>query len=255
MIDLSSPDVWLSLLTLSSLEIVLGVDNIIFISILAGRLPEAMREKARKVGLFGAFATRMVLLGAISFLVHLKEPFFHLFGVGFSGQAIILLIGGLFLMFKATREIHHKLEGELGAEHVVKAAAVSFGSVIVQIMLMDMVFSIDSVITAVGMTDHLGVMVAANVVALVVMLFSVHALGSFVERHPTVKILALSFLLMIGLVLVAEGVGFHIPKGYVYFAMGFSVTVEFINISVAKRARPVALHEPKMSEMGNGKNA
>ena len=248
--DLTSVDTWLSLLTLSSLEIVLGVDNIIFISILAGRLPEARREAARKWGLFGAFATRLVLLGAISWIVQLKEPFVHVWGYGLSGQALILLLGGLFLMFKATREIHHKLEGDADAAQAAAGKA-TFRAVIGQIMLMDMVFSIDSVITAVGMTPHLEIMVAANVIALIVMLLAVESIGGFVERHPTVKILALSFLLMIGLLLVAEGGGFHIPKGYIYFAMGFSVLVEMINIRVSKKSKPIPLRSPEVGDMKN----
>lgn len=247
-IDFASADTWLSLLTLSSLEVVLGVDNIIFISILAGRLPESQRERARKWGLFGAFATRLLLLASLSWLIQLKEPFVHVWGRGLSGQALILLVGGLFLIFKATREIHHKLEGEEGGGHADDKGKAKLGSVVFQIMLMDMVFSLDSVITAVGMSSHLPIMIAANVIALIVMLLAVESIGGFVERHPTVKVLALSFLLMIGLVLVAEGVGFHIPKGYIYFAMGFSVGVEMINIAVAKRSKPVKLHSPQLSD-------
>jgi predicted tellurium resistance membrane protein TerC len=248
--DFSSPDVWLSLLTLSALEIVLGVDNIIFISILAGKLPAEQRNRARKLGLGGAFVTRLLLLGAISWIVRLDQPLFTVLGIDFSGKSLILLGGGLFLLFKATREIHHKLEGsDAEGSPAVSAAGSTLGAVVVQMMLLDIVFSIDSIITAVGMTSYLPVMVAANVVALLVMLVSVHAIGAFVERHPTVKVLALSFLMMIGLVLVADGLGFHIPKGYVYFAMGFSVVVEALNIQVAKRSKPVKLHTPTVDQM------
>lgn len=251
--DFTSPDIWLSLLTLTALEVVLGIDNIIFISILAGRLPPEDRKKARNLGLVGALVSRLVLLSGIAWIVKLDTPLFEVFGQGFSGKALILLTGGLFLLYKATREIHHKLEGDdvesssLGA----KAATATMRSVITQIMVLDMVFSIDSVITAVGMTSYLSVMVAANVIALIVMVLSIQGIGEFVERHPTVKVLALSFLLMIGLVLVAEGVGFHIPKGYVYFAMSFSVMVEVINIRVAKKSRPVHLNMPRLGKGSN----
>jgi predicted tellurium resistance membrane protein TerC len=249
-LDFASPDLWISLLTLSALEIVLGVDNIIFISILAGKLPPEERAKARRLGLTGAFVSRLVLLSAISWIVRLTEPLFELFGRPFSGKALILLVGGLFLLYKATKEIHHKLEGDADEARAPGAKpAESLSSVVFQITLLDIVFSIDSVITAVGLTTHLPVMIAANVIALVVMLLSVQGIGAFVERHPTVKVLALSFLLMIGLVLVAEGGGIHIPKGYVYFAMGFSVMVEAINIRIAKKSRPVALNTPHVKDM------
>ncbi len=246
--DFSSPEIWLSLLTLSALEIVLGIDNIIFISILAGKLPQRQRALARRLGLMGAFATRLLFLSLIAWIVKLNEPLFEIAGRAFSGKSLILLMGGLFLLFKATCEIHHKLEGPEAQDGKV-GAAMSFGSVIAQIILLDTVFSIDSVITAVGMTPYLSVMVAANVIALLVMLVSVNGIGAFVEKHPSVKVLALSFLLMIGFVLMADGLGFHIPKGYVYFAMGFSVMVEAINIQIAKKSRPVALHTPKIKQM------
>jgi len=249
MVDLTNPEVWISFLTLASLEIVLGVDNIIFIAILAGRLPIELREKARKLGLAGAFVSRLILLATISWIAHLKEPLFHVMGKGFSGKSLILLGGGLFLLYKATKEIHHKLEiantEEEEAGGIAKAAA-SFGGVIAQIMLLDMVFSIDSVITAVGMTDDIEVMVAANVVALIVMLVVGRNVSGFVEKHPSVKVLALSFLLMIGLVLVAEGFGAHIPKGYIYGAMGFSVFVELINLRTNRRKKAVKLNEPQL---------
>lgn len=239
---LSSPEVWLSLLMLSAMEIVLGVDNLIFISILAGRLPENQRAKARKMGLLGAFVTRLGLLGVISWIAGLTAPLFSVAGREFSGKALILFIGGLFLLYKATTEIHHKLEGE--EEHVSAAKrAATFAAVIAQIMLLDLVFSLDSVITAVGMSDHIPVMIAANVIALCVMLGIGGPLHRFIEAHPTVKMLALSFLLMIGLVLMGDGLGFHIPKGYVYFAMGFSVMVELINLKIRSKGAPVKLKE------------
>jgi len=239
---LSSPEVWLSFATLALLEIVLGVDNIIFIAILSGRLPENQRERARKLGLLGAFVSRLGLLATLSWIVKLDKPLFEVAGTGFSGKALILLAGGLFLIYKATKEIHHKLESadEVAA---VAHAGVTFGSVIFQIVILDMVFSIDSVITAVGMTDYISVMVAANVVALIVMLAVGKSISEFVERHPSVKVLALSFLLMIGLVLVAEGFGAHIGKGYIYGAMGFSVFVEMINIRTTRKTHIVRLNQ------------
>ncbi len=237
----SSPDVWIALATLTALEVVLGVDNLIFIAILSGRLPEAERDTARRLGLAGAFVTRLGLLATISWIVALKEPLFHIAGQGFSGKSLILIAGGLFLLYKATKEIHHKLES--ASETGVQEAGATFAATIVQIMLLDLVFSIDSVITAVGMTDLLSVMVAANVIALGVMLAVGGKISEFVERHPSVKVLALSFLLMIGLVLVAEGFGAHIPKGYVYFAMGFSVMVELVNIRTTRKPHPVSLRD------------
>ena len=239
---LSSPEVWLSLATLTALELVLGVDNIIFIAILSGRLPAAQRERARKLGLAGAFVSRLGLLATISLIVKLDRPLFEVAGHGFSGKALILLGGGLFLLYKATKEIHHKLE-VADAEGVTAKVGTTLVAVIAQIIVLDMVFSIDSVITAVGMTEFVSVMVAANVVALVVMLVLGKAISSFVERHPSIKVLALSFLLMIGLVLVAEGFGAHIPKGYIYGAMGFSVFVELINIRTTRKTRPVELNQ------------
>lgn len=242
---LTSADAWLSLATLAALEVVLGVDNLIFIAILAERLPENQRDKARKVGLGGAFATRMVLLSMISWIVHLTTPLFTVFDRAFTGKALILLGGGVFLLFKATKEIHHKLEADAETDSV-KSKAATFGGVIAQIMLLDMVFSLDSVITAVGMTDYIEVMVAANVIALAMMLAVGGRLNAFVSKHPSVKVLALSFLMMIGLVLVAEGMGFHIPKGYVYVPMAFSVFVELINIRTNRKAKKVQLNEPKL---------
>jgi predicted tellurium resistance membrane protein TerC len=230
-----TPEVLLSLLTLTALEVVLGIDNIIFISILASKLPVSERDKARKFGLMGALVSRLMLLSVIAYIVKLTAPLFSVAGLDFSGKSLILLIGGLFLIYKATREIHEKLEGD--PEHLTKPSqAVSrLGGVVLQIMLIDIVFSLDSVITAVGMTPFLSVMVLANIIALAVMLLASKWIADFVQRHPTIKVLALSFLLMIGLVLVADGLSFHIPKGYVYFAMGFSIFVETINIRSARR--------------------
>lgn len=234
---LSAPETYLSLLTLSAMEIVLGIDNIIFISILCGRLPDETREKARKLGLFGAFGTRLLLLATISWMVGLVEPLFQLGSFPVSGKAIILFGGGLFLMYKATKEIHEKVEGAGHDSHgeMLDKPASSFKSVILQIMLLDIVFSLDSVITAVGMSQHISIMIAANVVALIVMVFTAKSVGDFVQRHPTVKMLALSFLFLIGTVLVADAAGFHVPKGYIYFAMGFSVAVEFLNLWTKKK--------------------
>ncbi|MFV8751501.1 TerC family protein [Nannocystaceae bacterium ST9] len=245
---LTSPEVWLSLATLTALEIVLGIDNIIFIAILAGRLPEAQRDRARKLGLAGAFVTRMGLLGTISWIVGLERPLIEVSGVSLSGKALILLAGGLFLIYKATKEIHHKLESATEEPSASDAAKATFAGVIAQIMVLDLVFSIDSVITAVGMTPHISVMVAANVIALIGMLLLGGSISAFVERHPSVKVLALSFLLMIGLVLVSEAFGFEIPKGYIYGAMGFSVFVELINIRTTRKTKIVALNQAHMPE-------
>ncbi|HWO26407.1 MAG TPA: TerC family protein [Kofleriaceae bacterium] len=248
---LSSPEVWLSFATLAALEVVLGVDNIIFIAILAGRLPAHQRERARRVGLAGAFVSRLGLLAMISWIVRLDQPLLHVAGEGFSGKELILLAGGLFLLYKATKEIHHKLEAanDAAGGAAIQAAA-TFGGVIFQIVLLDMVFSIDSVITAVGMTPHVWIMVAANVVALAVMLLVGRHISEFVERHPSVKVLALSFLLMIGLVLISESFGVHVPKGYIYGAMGFSVFVELVNIRTTRRTRAVHLNRtPTVAEI------
>ena len=251
---LSSPEAWLSLATLAALEIVLGVDNIIFIAILSGRLPVEQRERARRLGLAGAFVSRLGLLAALSWIVKLEEPLFHIAGTGFSGKALILLGGGLFLLYKATTEIHHKLEAAgQPARGTAATVAATFRGVIFQIVLLDMVFSIDSVITAVGMTPYIWIMVAANVIALLVMLLVGRRISEFVERHPSVKVLALSFLLMIGLVLISEGFGVHVPKGYIYGAMGFSVFVELVNIRTTRRAAAVHLHgTPSVREIPPG---
>ena len=240
---ITDPDIWIALVTLTSLEIVLGIDNIVFISILSGKLPEEQQARARTLGLALAMVMRILLLFAISWVIGLTEPLFEIIGSEISGRDIILILGGLFLLGKATFEIHEKLEGEEPG-HGGQVAAVSFAAVITQIILLDAVFSLDSVITAVGMADEIGVMVAAVVIAVGVMLISAKALSEFVNRHPTVKMLALSFLLLIGMSLVAEGWELHIPKGYIYFAMGFSVFVEAINLRVRSRktiASPVEL--------------
>ena len=237
---LGDPSAWIALLTLTVLEIVLGIDNIIFISILSGKLPSAEQPRARTVGLMLAMVTRILLLFSIAWIVRLTTPLFSVLGQGFSGRDLILGLGGLFLIYKATREIHDKLEGE--GEGTTGKAAASFGGVIVQIMLLDIVFSLDSVITAVGMAEELMVMVIAVVIAVGIMLVAAGPISAFVERHPTVKMLALSFLLLIGTSLVAEGLAFHIPKGYIYFAMGFSVFVEALNLRRrSQQAKPVEL--------------
>ncbi|HEY0505371.1 MAG TPA: TerC family protein [Lysobacter sp.] len=244
---LLNPEVWIALATLTALELVLGIDNIIFISILAGKLPPRYRDRARRLGITLAAVTRLALLLAIAWIVGLTAPVFSVFGHAFSWRDLILIGGGLFLIAKATHEIHQKLEGP--SETVVPGAAIgaTFTSVIVQIMLLDIVFSLDSIITAVGMVDERWVMVTAILISIVFMLMFARTIGEFVERHPTVKVLALSFLIMIGLVLIADGFGQHIPKGYVYTAMAFSVFVEMINLWIRKReadkVAPVKLHE------------
>jgi len=233
---LSDPNAWLGLLTLTSLEIVLGVDNIIFISILAGTLPPPLQPRARRLGLLGAFFTRILLLLSIAWIVKLTSPLFSLFGHGISGRDLILLFGGLFLIAKATYEIHNKLEGAEHTDAQSGRAARSLVAVVAQIMVVDIVFSLDSVITAVGMVDDVSLMIAANVIALALMLVSAGTIGAFVDRHPTVKMLALSFLVLIGTNLVAEGFGVHVPKAYTYFAMGFSVAVEMLNLRLRKKS-------------------
>jgi predicted tellurium resistance membrane protein TerC len=240
---LTQPESWIALLTLTVLEIVLGIDNVIFISILAGKLPTEQQAKARRVGLALAMFLRIGLLASLAWMVKLTSPLFTVFGQEISGRDLILLIGGLFLLFKATREIHERLEGEEG--HASARVAASFTSVIIQILLLDIVFSLDSVITAVGMANQLAVMITAVIVAVLVMMLAAGPISDFVSRHPTVKMLALSFLLLIGMSLVAEGLDFHIPKGYVYFAMGFSVLVEMLNLRMRKKVvKPVDLRDP-----------
>ncbi len=238
---LTAPETWIALLTLTVLEIVLGIDNIIFISILAGKLPAGEQPRARTVGLTLAMVTRILLLLSLTGIMRLTRPLFSPFGHPFSGRDLLLLLGGLFLLWKSTREIHDKLEGEEGRQNV-KAGA-TFGGVIVQIALLDIVFSLDSVITAVGMVRQVGVMIAAIVLAVLVMLVAAGPISDFVHRHPTLKMLALSFLLLIGVTLIADGLGQHIPKGYVYFAMGFSVFVESLNLRLLRKAPPVHLKE------------
>ena len=237
----SDPQVWIALATLTFLEIVLGVDNVIFISILSGKLPEHQQKRARRLGLLAAMVTRVLLLFSLAWISKLTAPLFTFVGNEISGRDLILILGGLFLLAKSTYEIHDKLEGEEG--HASKKVAASFASVIAQIMVLDIVFSLDSVITAVGMARDLWVMVAAVMIAVGIMMASAEPISEFVHRHPTVKMLALSFLLLIGLSLIAEGFEHHIPKGYIYFAMGFSVFVEMINLRLRKKSQPVHLHE------------
>jgi predicted tellurium resistance membrane protein TerC len=248
---IASPEGWIALVTLTVLEIVLGVDNIIFISILSGKLPQAQREKARRLGLLLAMLMRIALLFSIAWVTRLRQPLFALFDHGVSGRDLVLILGGLFLLAKSTHEIHNNLEGE--GEHGSARAVSSMASVITQIMLLDIVFSLDSVITAIGMAEHLSVMVIAVIAAVAVMMVAARPIGEFVERHPTVKMLALSFLLLIGLSLILDGAGQHVSKGYIYFAMGFSVFVEMINLRVRKRAEPVHLRRRfTEAETGSG---
>ena len=239
---LATADNLIALLTLTALEVVLGVDNVIFISILAGKLPEADQARARRVGLLAAMVMRILLLFSLAWIVRLTAPLFTVVGRPISGRDLILLGGGLFLLAKATVEIHEKLEGVEGGRSAKVAPA--FPAVILQIMLLDIVFSLDSVITAVGMAESIAVMVVAVVLAVGIMMLSAGSVSAFVQRHPTVKVLALSFLLLIGMSLVGEGLGHHIPKGYIYFAMGFSVFVEMINLRLRAGGPPVELHEP-----------
>jgi predicted tellurium resistance membrane protein TerC len=239
---LATAEGWIALLTLTVLEIVLGIDNIVFISILAGRLPQHQRERARKLGLSLAMLIRILLLFTITWVMRLTTPLFTVTSQEISGRDLILIVGGLFLIAKSTHEIHDKLEGEEG--HADARVAASFSGVIVQILLLDIVFSLDSVITAVGMAESLLIMVLAVVIAVGVMLMSARAIGEFVDRHPTVKMLALSFLILIGVSLIGEGFDQHIPKGYIYFAMGFSIFVEMINLRVRAKSAPVHLHQP-----------
>ena len=244
---ISDPEIWVALVTLTSLEIVLGIDNVVFISILAGKLKQAEQARARTIGLAVAMLGRILLLLSIAWIIKLTSPIFTLFEEELSGRDLILLIGGLFLLAKSTFEIHEKLEGSEG--HASARVAPSFAAVILQIMVLDVVFSLDSVITAVGTADDVEVMIAAVMIAVMVMLVSSGVISAFVEGHPTVKILALSFLLLIGMSLVAESVDQHIPKGYIYFAMAFSIFVEMINLRVRARNRqPVHLHQRYIAE-------
>lgn len=245
---ISDPQIWIAFCTLTILEIVLGIDNIIFISILSGKLPAAQQNKARVLGLLLATVTRVLLLLALSWLAKLTSPLFTVFEHQISGRDLILIIGGLFLVAKSTHEIHQKLEGS--EEGDVSARRPSFASVIAQILLLDIVFSLDSVITAIGMVQQVGVMIAAVIAAIGVMLIASGTISRFVEKHPTVKMLALSFLLLIGVTLIAEGFGQHVSKNYIYFAMGFSVFVEMLNLKMTKAsAKPVKLHSPLEAEL------
>ena len=237
---LSDPQAWIALATLTALELVLGIDNIVFISILVDKLPEAQRPRARRIGLFMAMFMRLGLLFLLAWIVGLVAPLFTVFGQEISGRDLILIGGGLFLIWKSTGEIHQSLEGEEG--HASSAVKATFAAVIVQIMIIDMVFSLDSIITAVGMVDDLRVMVAAVILSVGMMMLFAAPIGSFVSEHPTIKMLALTFLVVVGVVLIAEGFDQHVPKGYVYFAMAFSVAVEMLNVRVRRRsAHPVRL--------------
>jgi predicted tellurium resistance membrane protein TerC len=239
---IADPQIWISLATLTALEIVLGVDNIIFISILVGRLPSQQRKRARTLGLGLAMGTRILLLLSLAFIMRLTKPLFVVFQQAVSGRDLILIMGGLFLLWKSVHEIHNSLEGE---EEVRESRApVSFTAVLAQIAVLDIIFSLDSVITAVGLADHVGVMIAAVVLAVMVMMFAAGPIGDFVDKHPTLKILALSFLTMVGVSLIADGFGFHIPKGYIYFSMAFSVGVEVINLRVKVKAQRRASEPP-----------
>ena len=238
---IADPQAWIAFITLVALEIVLGVDNIIFISILAGKLPVGQQNRARIVGLALALVMRIILLFSLSWVIALTAPLFTIWQEEISGRDLILILGGLFLLAKATFEIHENLEGERG--HASAQVKATFTSVIVQIFLLDAVFSLDSVITAIGMVEQIEIMIAAVVVAIVFMMVFAGPVGSFVQRHPTVKMLALSFLLLIGLTLIVEGFDVHIPKGYIYFAMGFSVFVEMLNLRLRRKSDPIKLHE------------
>ncbi|MBL8302584.1 MAG: TerC family protein [Ideonella sp.] len=244
---LTDPQAWIAFATLTALELVLGIDNVIFISILVDKLPKERREAARRIGLFMAMFMRIGLLLLLSWIVGLVAPMFTVLGQEISGRDLILILGGLFLIWKSTSEVHQSLEGEEG--HASNAVAANFTAVILQIMVIDLVFSLDSIITAVGMVDDVRVMIAAVVVSVALMMLFAGAIGRFVSDHPTIKMLALSFLVVVGVVLIAEGFDHHVPKGYIYFAMAFSVGVEMLNIRLRKRRNaPVQLHEPYSKE-------
>ena len=241
---LTDPQAWIALATLTVLEIVLGIDNIIFIAVLVSRLPSAQRQKARILGLALAMISRIILLLSIVWVMTLTKPLFTFFSQEFSGRDLILIGGGIFLFVKSTFEIHNSLESIEG--HEIGRVATNFAGVLIQIMVLDIIFSLDSVITAVGMAQHVQIMILAIVIAVGVMMFSAKSISDFVDTHPTIKMLALSFLILIGVTLVAEGLHFHIPKGYIYFAMGFSVCVEMLNLKMRKRhAPPVKLRKPR----------
>ena len=242
---LTDPQAWIAFATLTALELVLGIDNIIFISILVDKLPIAQRETARRLGLFMAMFMRVGLLLVLAWIVGLVEPLFSLMGKGISGRDLILILGGLFLIWKSTGEIHHSLEGE--EEQTASAVQAGFAAIILQIMVIDLVFSLDSIITAVGMVDDVKVMIAAVIVSVGLMMLFAGPIGRFVSDHPTIKMLALSFLVVVGVVLVAEGFGHHVPKGYVYFGMAFSLGVEMLNIRMRrKNGKPVKLKPPHL---------
>lgn len=245
---ITNPEAWIALLTLTALEIVLGIDNIIFISILVGRLPEAQRNRARILGLGLAMLTRILLLLSITWVMGLTKPLFTLLSRTVSGRDLILIVGGLFLLWKSTMEIHENLEGGEEDHPGAGAAASRFGKVLIQIAILDIVFSLDSVITAVGLAQDVAIMIIAIVAAVGVMMYSSRGISDFVDRHPTIKILALSFLVLIGVTLIADGFGFHIPKGYIYFAMAFSVSVEMLNLRMRKKTAPVRLHKAMAEE-------
>ncbi len=246
-----SPEAWIALVTLTSLEIVLGIDNIIFISILVGRLPEHQRDSARIIGLSLAMITRVLLLLSLAWMMRLTEPLFTILEHEISGRDLILILGGLFLLWKSAQEIWESVEGEEDTESGKPAAVASYGMVLVQIAIIDIVFSLDSVITAVGMVDIIPVMVIAIVIAVAIMMLAAKPIGEFVDRHPSIKMLALSFLILVGVVLLGEGLDLHVPKGYVYFAMAFAFGVEIINIRMRKkRAEPVHLHKTMPGKPG-----
>lgn len=238
---LTDPHVWLAFITLTAMEIVLGIDNIIFLAILVGRLPKEQQKKARYIGLSLAMVSRILLLLSLAWLMKLTTPLFAILGNEISGRDIVLIVGGLFLLFKSTMEIHTSLEG---AEHEKKAGgSASFIGVVSQIAVIDIIFSLDSVITAVGMAQHVEVMIAAIIIAMIVMMLSAGAISDFIDKHPTIKMLALSFLILIGVALIADGFELHIPKGYIYFAMAFSVMVEMLNLRLRKKREPLQLHK------------
>ena len=245
---LVDPNAWLAFATLAALEIVLGIDNLIFISILAGKLPSHQQPRARKVGIAAALVSRLALLFALTWIVKLTAPLFAVAGNEFSGKDLVLVFSGLFLIYKATKEIHDRLEGSDEPPAGVAAAATGFAAVILQIMVIDVVFSLDSIITAVGMVDELAIMVAAIITAVAFMFVFSGTVHGFVNRHPTIKILALAFLIVIGIALIADGFDFHIPKGYIYSAMAFAIAVEILNIRLRRRGQPVHLHGPEVQQ-------
>ena len=247
---LTNPEIWLSLLTLTALEIVLGVDNLVFIAVLVGKLPKAQQQRARNLGILMALLPRLVFLLAIAWIIGLTEPLFTLFEHGFSGKDVILFAGGLFLLYKATHEIHTSLEGEEGEASARVHATLM--AVVTQITLLNLVFSIDSIVTAIGMANEIWVMATAIILSMIVMLVAARPVGDFVERHPTVKMLALAFLLLIGTTLMADAFGVHVPKGYIYAAMAFSVFVEALNMLQRRRAKPVHLRHAYAEETGSG---